>query len=464
VSHNHNFAKIPSVNALLKSTSGKRLATLYSQELATDAIRDAISKFRAGQLDNSSQNPDLEHLLLTETEQLLKQKFTPSLRKIINGTGTVIHTNLGRAKLSPHVKDALIESGLSFTNVEYDIEQGSRGSRYQHLETILCELTGAEAALVVNNNAAAVMLVLSTLAKEKEVIVSRGELVEIGGSFRIPEIIELSNCKLKEIGTTNKTHPHDYEQGVGENTAAILKVHTSNYKISGFTRETTVAEVAEIAREKELPLIHDMGSGMLIDLTKYGFPQELTVAASLAAGADVVTFSGDKVLGGPQAGIIVGKKCYINAMKKHQLTRALRVDKMTIATLAATLTLYYDEQEAITKIPTLKMLLMGLNELEQKACELRKVLSVLEVSAVFTVVDSYSQVGGGAYPGEEIPSKAVAIAPRQLSANQLEEQMRHASTPIIAKIRQQKCELDVRTIDSDEFPLIVEILSTIFDS
>ena len=464
MSHNHNFAKIPSVNALLKSTSGKRLATLYSQELATDAIRDAISKFRAGQLDNSSQNPDLEHLLLTETEQLLKQKFTPSLRKIINGTGTVIHTNLGRAKLSPHVKDALIESGLSFTNVEYDIEQGSRGSRYQHLETILCELTGAEAALVVNNNAAAVMLVLSTLAKEKEVIVSRGELVEIGGSFRIPEIIELSNCKLKEIGTTNKTHPHDYEQGVGENTAAILKVHTSNYKISGFTRETTVAEVAEIAREKELPLIHDMGSGMLIDLTKYGFPQELTVAASLAAGADVVTFSGDKVLGGPQAGIIVGKKCYINAMKKHQLTRALRVDKMTIATLAATLTLYYDEQEAITKIPTLKMLLMGLNELEQKACELRKVLSVLEVSAVFTVVDSYSQVGGGAYPGEEIPSKAVAIAPRQLSANQLEEQMRHASTPIIAKIRQQKCELDVRTIDSDEFPLIVEILSTIFDS
>lgn len=461
MSNKHYFAKIPSVNSLLHSTQGGRLVTDYSKEIVTQGFRDAILKLKEEQLGKFSPDVDLKQLLFDEVRCALEQKFSPSLRRIINATGVVIHTNLGRAKLSPHIEGALMESGLFFTNVEYDIERGSRGSRYQHLEDILCDLTGAEAALVVNNNAAAVMLVLSTLAKEKEVVVSRGELVEIGGSFRIPEIISLSDCRLKEVGTTNKTHPYDYEYGMTENTAAILKVHTSNYKISGFTRETTVAELAEIVEKEQIPLIHDMGSGMLISLEKYGFPNEMTVADSLTAGADVVTFSGDKVLGGPQAGIIVGKKNYIDAMKKHQLTRALRVDKMTLATLAATLRLYYDEQEAITKIPTLKMLVTGLDELDQKAHELKKQLSILDQRAVFDVVDSYSQVGGGAYPGEEMASKAVAIAPQSISANQLERQLRQAPVPIIVKIRHQKCELDVRTIESVEFPMIVKIMATI---
>ena len=460
MSHEHSFAKIPAVNSLLQSKSGERLVATYSQELVTVSIRDAIIKYKEGELPDQQQEIELEQILLNEASHLLRQKFLPTLSHVVNGTGVVIHTNLGRSRLSYHVIDDLHEAILNFTNIEYDIEKGVRGSRHQHLENILCELTGAEAALVVNNNAAAVMLVLSTLAKGKEVLVSRGELVEIGGSFRIPEIMELSDCQLKEVGTTNKTHPFDYERGAGENTAAILKVHTSNYKISGFTRETKVAELAVIAREKQLPLIHDMGSGMLINLTKYGFPSEMTVADSLAAGADVVTFSGDKVLGGPQAGIIVGKKCYIDAMKKHQLTRALRVDKMTIAALSATLKLYYDEREAIAKIPTLNMLLMGLDELEYKALELKKQLSTLVGCADFEVVDTYSQVGGGAYPGEELKSKAVAITPRFMSVNQLEEQLRHQS--ILIKIRNEKCELDMRTIESSEFIIIEEALIDIF--
>lgn len=461
MSEKANFAKIPAVNTLLQSTFGKKLIDEYSREVVVIAIRNAILKFRGGHLKGIHQEDELQQLLLDEARRSLKQKFTPSLRRIINGTGTVIHTNLGRAKLSPYIEDTLVESGLCFTNIEYDIDKGQRGSRYQHLDEILCELTGAEAALVVNNNAAAVMLVLSVLAKEKEVMVSRGELVEIGGSFRIPEIIALSGCKLKEVGTTNKTHLYDYEQSMGEDTAAILKVHASNYKILGFTKETTVAELSEIAKKEQIPLVHDMGSGMLIDLSKYGLPYEMTVTDSLAAGADVVTFSGDKVLGGPQAGIIVGKKTYIDKMKKHQLTRTLRVDKMTIATLAATLQLYYDEQEAMSKIPTLQMLVMCLDELEKKANELKGLLSILDEEATIEVVDSYSQVGGGAYPGEEIASKAVTILPHSMNANQLADQLRQASVPIIVKIRNQKCELDVRTIDQSDFSIIVKMVTSI---
>ena len=460
MSQKHHFAKIPAVNVLLQSKQGQVLTGEYSRETTVAAIREAADKLRSAEFFQVDEDKLCEELL-NETRTILGQKFASPLKRVINGTGTVIHTNLGRARLSPCVQEVLNEAAFSFSNLEYDIDTGGRGVRYQHLEDILCELTGAEAALVVNNNAAAVMLALCALAKEKEVIVSRGELVEIGGSFRIPEIIQLSGCRLREVGTTNKTHPHDYTNGIGEETAAILKVHASNYKILGFTRETAVAEVAEVARKGKLPLIHDMGSGMLIDLAKYGLPQEMTVKDSLAAGADVVTFSGDKVLGGPQAGIIVGKKIYIDAMKKHQLTRALRVDKMTIATLVKTLQLYYDEQEAITKIPTLQMLVMSLDELEQKACELKEILSGLGERIVANVVDTYSQVGGGAYPGEEIASKAVAITATEMSANQLAERLRRGSAPVIVKIRDQKCELDVRTIDRCEFGVVAKMIGDV---
>ena len=451
------FKHIPSVNVLLQSEEGEQLVADFSREATVDAIRIAIEDFRQGDWQDVSH----EAFLQVAREQL-EIKFAPSLKRTINATGTILHTNLGRSRLSPVVQDALNDAAFSYSNLEYDLNTGGRGSRYQHLESVICELTGAEAALVVNNNAAAVMLVLSTLAKGSDVIVSRGELVEIGGSFRVPEIIELSGCHLKEVGTTNKTHAKDYENAIfPEQTAGILKVHTSNYKVLGFTKSIDIPELAEIAHQNDLPLIHDMGSGMFIDLQKYGYPFEWTVQASLAAGADIVTFSGDKVLGGPQAGIIVGKKTYIDAMKKNQLTRALRVDKMTMATLEATLRLYYDEEQAIANIPTLKMLVITADQLEERAQIFAEKLNVLADEMTIEIVDTGSQVGGGSYPGEEIPSKAVAIVPKAVSVNQLVEKLRQASTPIVAKIRNDKCELDMRTLDDRECETIVQTLEEI---
>jgi len=457
--NNDRFKNIPSVNVLLQSEEGGRLVSDFAREAVVEATRRAIEAYRKGEFSDDSHESFLQ-----VARELLEVKFAPSLKETINATGTVIHTNLGRAKLSPMVKDALDQAAFSFSNLEYDLESGGRGSRYQHLESVICDLTGAEAALVVNNNAAAVMLALSALAKGGEVIVSRGELVEIGGSFRIPEIIELSGCRLKEVGTTNKTHARDYENAiVPEETAGILKVHTSNYKVLGFTKSIDIPELADLAQKHDLPLIHDMGSGMLIDLQKYGYPFEWTVQASLAAGADVVTFSGDKVLGGPQAGIIVGKKTYIDAMKKHQLTRALRVDKMTMATLEATLRLYYDEEQAIANIPTLKMLTTTIEALQEKAQQLAGKLKPLAHKITIEIVDSASQVGGGSYPGEEIPSKAVAISPHNMSINQLVESLRQAPIPIVAKIRNDKCELDMRTLAGWEYEAIAHTLADILE-
>ena len=466
---------IPSVNVMLQSKQGKDLVEEYSHDVVVEAIRGGIERFRQEQLATEQVNlpmskEEIQERVLKMARETLEEKFAPSLKKTINGTGTIIHTNLGRAKLSLAVKKALFDAAFSFSNLEYDLQVGNRGSRYQHLEETLCDLTGAEGALVVNNNAAAIMLVLDTVAKGKEVIVSRGELVEIGGSFRVPEIIELSGCKLKEVGTTNKTHAYDYEKAIGEETGAILKVHCSNYKIMGFAKSVSLEELSRIAgrngetepikanHNSAVPLIHDMGSGMLINLEKYGLPYEITVKDSLKEGADIVTFSGDKVLGGPQAGIIVGKKKYIDAIKKNQLTRTLRVEKMTIATLEATLRLYYDEQQALREIPTLKMLVITLDELEKKAQALAEQLVGLKEKLEVEVIDTTSQVGGGAYPGEEIPSKGIALSSDTMSANQLSEGLRKSPIPIITKIRNQKCELDVRTIEESEFSTIFEAL------
>ena len=486
MSNNEFLREIPSVNLIIQSDKGQKLVEDYSHEMAVEAIRFGADRFR---LDHGSEADNLQkhekkelkdfiqEEVLTMAREYLESKFAPSLKRVINGTGTIIHTNLGRAKLSEDVKEALLEAAFSFSNLEYNVEEGERGSRYQHLESTLCDLTNAEAALVVNNNAAAIMLALDTLAKGKEVIVSRGELVEIGGSFRIPEIIKLSGCKLKEVGTTNKTHDFDYRNAFSENTAAILKVHSSNYKITGFTKEVSVEEISKIVQEhninityegdnfrssnNNIPIIHDMGSGMLIDLEKYGLPYEMTVRDSLENGADIVTFSGDKVLGGPQAGIIAGKKKYIDMMRKNQLTRALRVDKMTIATLEATLRLYYDEEKAMRKIPALKMLMMALEELEKKAYNFAAQLSNIHKVIKVEVVDTYSQVGGGAYPGEEVRSKAIALSSEQISVNQLSEKLRKAQLPIISKIRNEKCELDMRTIEEEEFAIISDTLMKI---
>ena len=343
------------------------------------------------------------------------------------------------------------------------MENGKRGSRYDHLVQIIKRLTGAEDALIVNNNAAAVLLVLNTIAKDGEVIVSRGELVEVGGSFRISSIMELGSGKLVGVGSTNKTHIEDYKIGFSEETKAIMKVHTSNYRILGFTESVGIEELKQQEEFKNIPIIEDLGSGVFVDLSKYGLTYEPTVIDSLKKGVDIVTFSGDKMLGGPQAGIIVGKKEYIEKMKKNQLTRALRVDKMKIAALEATLRMYLDEKEAIRNIPTLKMITCSLKELDEKAGILLNKIQELNIDADIQKEKNVSQVGGGSMPLEKLDTYTVTIKPNKFSVSYLEKRLRKSDAHIIGRINEDKYILDVRTIEENEFDLIVKELKIIFN-
>ena len=335
------------------------------------------------------------------------------MKPVLNATGTILHTNLGRAPIADTHMAHVAAVATGYSNLEYNLEAGARGERYAHFEQLLCKLTGAEAAMAVNNNAAAVMLILDSMAKGGEVIVSRGELVEIGGKFRIPDVMERSGAALVEIGTTNKTHISDYEEAITEETAALLKVHTSNYRIVGFTDTVSVAELSPIAKDHDIPLIEDLGSGMLIDLSKYGITYEPTVQDSIANGADVVCFSGDKLLGGPQAGIIVGRKKYIDKMKKNQLTRALRIDKFTAAALEVVLQEYLSEEQAIRNIPTLRMITRSLDEVSVDAEQLSQLLEESGLPVQVGMEPCESQIGGGSLPLERIPSMAVTLRPQR---------------------------------------------------
>jgi L-seryl-tRNA(Ser) seleniumtransferase len=384
------------------------------------------------------------------------------LVNVINATGVVLHTNLGRAVLSDNIKESLWSIACRYSNLEFELETGIRGSRYSHVEDIICKLTGAEAAMVVNNNAAAVMLVLSTMAKGMEVVVSRGQLVEIGGSFRIPEVMSESGAVLKEIGATNKTHLFDYEKAVNEKTAALMKVHTSNYRILGFTKEVESEELVALGKKLNIPVIEDLGSGVLFDLQKFGLPYEPTVQSAVKAGMDVITFSGDKMLGGPQAGIIIGKKQYIDAMSKNPLTRALRIDKLTLAALEATLKLYLDEEAAIKEIPVLRMLTISMEELYAKADNLYNKLSTkLGDKCSLAVIDEFSEVGGGSMPMHRMPTRAISLITSELSIDRLEEALRGYRTPIVARINKDRLIIDVRTVFEDEFDIIAEALEEI---
>ncbi len=345
--------------------------------------------------------------------------------------------------------------------MEFDLQSGKRGSRYSHIEEIICRLTGAEAALVVNNNAAAVLLVLNTLAKDKEVIVSRGQLVEIGGSFRVPEVMIQSGARLVEVGTTNKTHLHDYENNINDETGVILKVHTSNYKIVGFTKEVAIEELSYIGNKYEIPVVEDIGSGTLIDFSKYGLTKEPTVQESIKKGADIITFSGDKLLGGPQAGIIIGKKDLIDKMKKNQLTRALRVDKMTLVTLEAIMRIYLDEEKAIKNIPTLNMITMDIKEIKAKAETLFERMNDRDFPYRFEVVQGNSQVGGGSMPVENLPTYLISLAADNISSSVIEESLRKYEIPIITRINNDKVLLDLRTIRYQEFDIILQALASI---
>jgi L-seryl-tRNA(Ser) seleniumtransferase len=353
------------------------------------------------------------------------------------------------------------EAAANYSTLEYNLDEGTRGSRHEHIETLLKKITGAEAAMAVNNNAAAVLLCLSALTAGKDVIVSRGELVEIGGSFRVPEIMEQSGAHLLEVGTTNKTHLWDYENAINENTAALMKVHTSNYKIFGFTQEVESEELVELGRKLHLPVIEDLGSGVLLDLSKYGFPYEPTVQSAVKAGMDVVTFSGDKMLGGPQAGIIVGKKEYIEKIKKNQLTRALRIDKMTLAALEGTLKYYMDEEAAVKNLPTLYMILSPKEEHKKRAQRLKNRLQKSIEGLDIKLDMDYSMVGGGSMPTEKISTYVLKIKSSTKSIEHIDKSLRSNTTPIIVRIYNNEIIMDIRTIFDKDFDTIVEAFKNI---
>ena len=440
---------LPRVDALAQAAELTALGEEYGEKAVVEAIREVLADLRGKILEGKVQAlPASEELQAQICRQILRNA-QPSLRPVINGTGIILHTNLGRACLSDKAADAVSRVARQYTNLEYDIAEGSRGSRYTHVEAQLCRLTGAESALVVNNNAAAVLLILSALTQGGQVPVSRGELVEIGGSFRVPDIMEACGAQLKEVGTTNKTHLSDYERAIGPETKALMKVHTSNYRIVGFTESPSLSALVELGHAHGLPVIEDLGSGSLVDLNSYGIHDEPCVRDSLKAGVDILSFSGDKLLGGPQAGIILGKKIYMDKLKKHPLTRAMRVDKMTLAALEATLADY--QRESFGQIPVLAMLGATEEQLKAKAYALASLLE--DRSIAVSVVPTNGRVGGGSVPNRELPSYAVAL---EGNVTALERKLRTGLHPIVGMIRSDRYLLDVRTLREEDFPIIAE--------
>ncbi len=505
------FRALPSMDSVLAALEKAESVTVAA--LPRPLLRDCVEEFledcrraiRAGEI----REPEELSLpaLLPRIARHAGRASRPHFRRVLNATGVVIHTNLGRSLLAKEAADAAHEAALHYSNLEFDLEAGKRGTRYSHVESLICKLTGAEAALVVNNNAAAVLLMLDTLCKGREVLVSRGQLVEIGGSFRIPEVMEKSDCILREVGATNRTHPKDYTAALNEQTAALLKVHTSNFRISGFTCEVSREELAAIARKHSLPLLEDLGSGNFFDFARahsqsvlphgqsnaQAAPSSLaalfgepTAAQAVAGGADVVTFSGDKVLGGPQAGIIAGRAEYIERIKKNPLNRALRIDKMTLAALEATLRLYLDPELARQRVPTLRMLCMTEKELRDKARKLARILKTHLTAGVepaaqrgstgtgknggeavkgygVTLCPGVSLAGGGAFPECTLPTRLVRLSldgsVHSIRPDQLREALLHTDLPLVARVEDNALCLDPRTLDDQEFTLAAEALA-----
>ena len=455
----HLLSQIPAINKILLLDEIKELMNTYTEVAIKSAIKQYIEEVKQAILNEElSEVPSLSKIV-GEVARIVEKEDKNSLRRVINATGTILHTNLGRSLLSEKIKENIESVAFNYSNLEFDIDNKKRGSRYVHLIDIIKKLTGAEDVLVVNNNAAAVLLTLNTLVKDQEIIVSRGELVEIGGAFRIPEIIKLSGGVPVEVGTTNKTHLKDYENAITEETGALLKVHTSNYKILGFTESVSNEEISYLARENELVSINDLGSGQFVDFSKFGLPYEPTVKEILDSGIDIVTFSGDKLLGGPQAGIIVGKKKYIEKMKKNQLTRALRVDKMTLASLEATLKLYLDEKEALEHIPTLHMISLSKERLFGKADVLKIKLSNLDFD--IRIEEDKAEVGGGSYPASYLESVAVKLTHRKLHATEIERRLLEVEIPIITRIKDNSIILDMRTLRTREFDIVKAALEEV---
>ena len=456
--------ELPAVDRLLREPLLEDLQKRLPRRLVLQAAQDTIALYRNRLTALSIQEKGKNHekidlspvLLAQEAANLAEKNAVLNLKPLINATGIIIHTNLGRAPLSRSAVEALTAVAGNYNNLELSLDSGKRGSRQEHLEELICNLSGAEAAVVVNNNAAAVFLALNTIAAGREVIVSRGQLVEIGGSFRIPEIMSASGTRLVEVGTTNKTYLRDYEAVVNENSAAFLKVHTSNYHMVGFTAEVSTADLAGLARKYNLPLIEDLGSGVFLDLEKYNLPPEPRVQDSIAAGADLVTFSGDKMLGGPQAGIIVGCKDLITYIRNNQLARTLRIDKFTIAAMEATLRLYFDEETVIREIPVWRMLTAGQDVIKKRAKKLAARFTKIFGDENVSVIEDVSRVGGGALPTAELPTYLVAAKLQNGRPDDFVERLRHGDPPVILRLQQESLLFDPRTICEDQEDSLIE--------
>ena len=458
---------LPGIDHILELAKSEPLFENIPKSVLTRSIRLVVEILRADILHGNTAATEqqlTDDAILEMVKYHVNKAMTPHLIRTINATGVVVHTNLGRSLLADTAVENLLTIAKRYSNLEFDLANGKRGSRYSSVEGILCELSGAEAAMVVNNNAGAVLLCLETIAKGKKVIVSRGELVEIGGSFRIPDVMAKSGGILKEVGTTNRTHLKDYEKAIEHDTGLLLKVHTSNYSIVGFTADISLQDLVALGAKYQLPVMKDLGSGTFIDFSTYGLAKEPTIQETVAAGPDVVTFSGDKLLGGPQSGIIVGKKVFLDEIKQNPLTRALRIDKLTLAALESTLRHYRSLNESLNAIPTLRMITRPLDNLTTEAKKLEAMLkSISDARLTIGCIDIFSKVGGGALPLLSIPSKGVSVKIKGLTPNALEKHMRSSDIPIIGRIEEDIFVMDMRTIQNDEPPLIKNAIEKVLN-
>lgn len=457
---------LPKVDKLFTDPRIKPIVNRYPKKIVMGEIRAYLKKMRSDIVkssDHDSLSLDYDSIVNTFLENAT-DKLQNSLKRGINGVGIILHTGMGRAPFAEDAQKALVDVVSNYCTLQIDQETGRRGDRYIHVESLICEITGAEAALVVNNNAAATLLVLNTLAEGKEVIVSRGELVEIGGSFRIPDVMERSRAKLVEVGTTNRTHLKDYKNAITEETGCLLKVHKSNYAIIGFTKSLTIEELSPLARENNIPLFDDLGSGALVDFERWGLPHERTVQESLKDGSDVVSFSGDKLIGGPQCGIIVGKKEVIDRMKNNQLTRAFRVDKMIFTVLEATLRLFMDENKLKKSHPVIRMLAESEEEVKKRCMGLkRRIKSIFGEKVKLRVVEEQTEIGSGSMSNKKLPTWALGVRSDLISPDELSYQFRMCNPPVFGRVKDGRYLLDCRTIRLDEVKFILRAFEKVFD-
>jgi L-seryl-tRNA(Ser) seleniumtransferase len=459
VEKNRLLSNLPSVNEILKGPDCRKWLSQFQRKIVLQAVREVIACRRREILAGKATDLSPEALSGEIKDKMLRLS-SYSLRPLINATGIVIHTNLGRAILSEKILHNVMAVCRGYSNLEYDLPAGKRGKRHTHTKRLLADITGAEDALIVNNNAAAVLLCLNTVAKGREVIVSRSELVEIGGSFRVPDVMAASGAILREVGTTNKTHLYDYTNAINENTALILKVHQSNYRIIGFADGVGTEDLVSLGKKHDLPVMYDLGSGCLIDLKPYGIHDEPVVSDIVGSDVDIVSFSGDKLLGGPQGGIILGKKRYMEEIQKNPLARAVRIDKLGIAAFEATLMEYLDPERAIEAIPVLSMLLQSTDDIKARAKKIAAGLRKTAGDANISVVRDSSKAGGGSLPEVDFPTYAVRIRPVGVSVNQLESRLRSGSPPVVARIKEEALMLDARTIRKEEIDDLIRVVAS----